>query len=87
MGPDPEAALAQEVAAATPDPAMIDYYGQLLPEPGQHVAVGDTVIFGFRAQAFFTRARHRAHRRRRPGRARGEGRLDRRRPPRRLALA
>ena len=56
VGSDPEAALAQEVAAATPDPAMIDYYGQLLPEPGQHVAVGDTVIFGFRAQAFFTRA-------------------------------
>ncbi|MDE0390789.1 MAG: hypothetical protein OXI57_01815 [Rhodospirillales bacterium] len=57
MGADAEAALAQEVAAATPDPAMIDYYGQLLPEPGQRVAVGDTVIFGFRAQAFFTRAR------------------------------
>ena len=56
VGPDPEAALAQEVAAVTPDPAMIDYYGQLLPEPSQHVAVGDTVIFGFRAQAFFTRA-------------------------------
>ena len=56
MGPDPEAALAQEVAAATPDPAMIDYYGQLLPESGQHVAIGDTVIFGFRAQAFFARA-------------------------------
>ena len=55
-GPDPEAALAQEVDAATPDPAMIDYYGQLLPEPDQHIAVGDTVIFGFRAQAFFTRA-------------------------------
>ena len=56
VGPDPEAALAQEVSAATPDPAMIDYYGQLLPEPEQRVAVGDTVIFGFRAQAFFTRA-------------------------------
>ncbi len=56
VGSDPEAALAQEVAAATPDPKMIDYYGQLLPEPGQRVAVGDTVIFGFRAQAFFTRA-------------------------------
>ena len=56
VGPDPEAALAQEVDAATPDPAMIDYYGQLLPEPRQRVAVGDTVIFGFRAQAFFTRA-------------------------------
>ena len=56
VGVDPAAALAQEVDAATPDPAMIDYYGQLLPEPHQHVAVGDTVIFGFRAQAFFTRA-------------------------------
>ena len=56
VGRDPEAALAQEVDAVTPDPAMIDYYGQLLPESGQHVAVGDTVIFGFRAQAFFTRA-------------------------------
>ena len=56
MGPDPEAALAQEVDVATPDPAMIDYYGQLLPEPHQRVAVGDTVIFGFRAQAFFARA-------------------------------
>ena len=56
VGPDPEAALAQEVDAATPDPAMIDYYGQLLPEPHKRVAVGDTVIFGFRAQAFFTRA-------------------------------
>ena len=85
VGPDPEAALAQEVAAATPDPAMIDYYGQLLPESGQHVAVGDTVIFGFRAQAFFTRAPIRAHRRRRKRHARGQGRLDKRRPPRRLA--
>ena len=56
VGPDPEAALAQEVDARTPDPAMIDYYGQLMPEPHQRVAVGDTVIFGFRAQAFFTRA-------------------------------
>ena len=56
VGADAEAALAQEVAAATPDPKMIDYYGQLLPEPDQRVAVGDTVIFGFRAQAFFTRA-------------------------------
>ena len=56
VGPDPEAALAQEVDAATPDPAMIDYYGQLLPERHQRAQVGDTVIFGFRAQAFFTRA-------------------------------
>ena len=51
-----EAALAQEVAATVPDPAMIDYYGQLHPEPHHRAAVGDTVIFGFRAQAFFARA-------------------------------
>ena len=51
-----EAALAQEVAAAVPDPAMIDYYGQLHPEPHHRAAVGGTVIFGFRAQAFFARA-------------------------------
>ena len=56
VGPDPEAAFAREVDAGTPDPAMIDYYGQLMPEPHHRVAVGDTVIFGFRAQAFFTRA-------------------------------
>ena len=55
-GSEPEAALAQEIAAVVPDPAMIDYYGQLLPESHHRVAVGDTVIFGFRAQAFFTRA-------------------------------
>ena len=55
-GPDPQAVLEQEVDAAFPDPAMIDYYGQLQPEAHQRLAVGDTVIFGFRAQAFFTRA-------------------------------
>ena len=55
-GPDPEAALAQEIDAAIPDPAMIDYYGQLHPEAHHRLAVGDTVIFGFRAQAFFARA-------------------------------
>ena len=56
VGRDPEAALAQEIEASIPEPAMIDYYGQLHPESGHHVAVGDTVIFGFRAQAFVTRA-------------------------------
>ena len=56
VGPDPEAALAQEVDAAIPEPAMIDYYGQLLPEPHHPIGIGDTVIFGFRAQAFVTRA-------------------------------
>ena len=64
---------------------MIDYYGQLLPEPHQRLAVGDTVIFGFRAQAFFTRAVIVPDRRRGQRTARGEGSLDKRRPPRLLA--
>jgi hypothetical protein len=35
---------------------MIDYYGQLHPGGADQLEVGDTVIFGFRAQAFVTRA-------------------------------
>ena len=35
---------------------MIDYYGQLLPEARSRAEVGDSVIFGFRIQAFVTRA-------------------------------
>ena len=56
VGRDPEAALAREIEASIPEPAMIDYYGQLRLESGHHVAVGDTVIFGFRARTFVTRA-------------------------------
>jgi predicted amino acid racemase len=43
------------VAAELPPPSAIDYYGQLDASEGT-IATGDTVIFGFRAQAFFTRA-------------------------------
>ncbi len=39
-----------------PDPAGIDYYARLHPPPGRQVNEGDTVICGFRAQAFVTRA-------------------------------
>jgi len=35
---------------------MIDYYGQLHPGAEHTIEVGDSVIFGFRAQAFVTRA-------------------------------
>ncbi len=56
VGRDPEAALAQPVRARLPDPAAIDYYGQLEPDSDSRVAVGDTVVFGFRGQAFVTRA-------------------------------
>ncbi len=43
------------VAASVPAPSLIDYYAQLFPEDDR-VTEGDTVVFGFRAQAFVTRA-------------------------------
>ena len=39
-----------------PDPAAIDYYARLRPERRRPVAEGATVVFGFRVQAFVTRA-------------------------------
>lgn len=42
--------------AELPPPSMIDYYGMLTPPDGRRIAAGDTVIFGFRIQAFVTRA-------------------------------
>jgi predicted amino acid racemase len=42
--------------AQLPPAELIDYYGQLLPGERATPAVGDTVIFGFRIQAFVTRA-------------------------------
>lgn len=39
-----------------PPPAAIDYYGLITPPSGRKINVGDTVIFGFRIQAFVTRA-------------------------------
>ncbi|MCW2746430.1 MAG: amino-acid racemase [Mycobacterium sp.] len=42
--------------ATLPPPSAIDYYGQLDLSDGTPVAVGDTVVFGFRAQVFVTRA-------------------------------
>jgi predicted amino acid racemase len=52
VGSDPDTALATRVVATLPPPEAIDYYGQL---HGHDVRVGDTVVFGFRAQAFFRR--------------------------------
>jgi predicted amino acid racemase len=52
VGSDPDAALATRVEAMLPPPEAIDYYGQL---HGNDMRVGDTVVFGFRAQAFFRR--------------------------------
>lgn len=56
VGPDPEAALRNRVAASLPPPEAIDYYGILDVPEGRPVATGDTVIFGFRIQAFVTRS-------------------------------
>ena len=42
--------------ATLPPPAAIDYYGQLDLTDAPPVEVGDTVVFGFRAQVFVTRA-------------------------------
>jgi predicted amino acid racemase len=39
-----------------PPPAAIDYYGLVTPPSGKKISVGDTAIFGFRIQAFVTRA-------------------------------
>lgn len=51
-GSDPDEVLQTSVDAFLPSPDSIDYYGQLASER----RTGDTVIFGFRAQAFVTRA-------------------------------
>ncbi|HEY5104854.1 MAG TPA: alanine racemase [Acidimicrobiales bacterium] len=39
-----------------PSPSAIDYYGLITPPPSKKISVGDTAIFGFRIQAFVTRA-------------------------------
>jgi len=56
VGADADVILKDTVRAHLPPPSDIDYYGILEPEAGRTVRCGDTVIFGFRAQAFFTRA-------------------------------
>ena len=53
---DPSEASTKPVPVDMPDPAAIDYYAKLRPEPGRTVNEGDTVVFGFRIQAFVTRA-------------------------------
>lgn len=50
-----DAADMVEVDATLPPATAIDYYGQLDPD-GHRLAAGDTVVFGFRIQAFVTRA-------------------------------
>ncbi|MDE0139088.1 MAG: alanine racemase [bacterium] len=52
----PEDASTEPVPLDMPDPAGIDYYARLHPPASRKVEEGDTVICGFRVQAFVTRA-------------------------------
>ena len=54
VGSCPADALARTIPCEIPSPAAIDYYGILAQE--QQVKEGDSVVLGFRAQAFVTRA-------------------------------
>ena len=56
VGRVPEQALADRVDATLPPPEAIDYYGLLDLPVGRTVEEGDSVVFGFRIQAFVTRA-------------------------------
>ncbi|WP_419926612.1 alanine racemase [Candidatus Poriferisocius sp.] len=53
---DPGEAATKPIPVDMPDPAAIDYYAKLNPESDRTVSEGDTVVFGFRIQAFVTRA-------------------------------
>lgn len=56
VGDTAEKAFNQKISCDIPDPSAIDYYGILNPKDGQIIKQGDSVIFGFRAQTFVTRA-------------------------------
>ena len=53
---DPSEASSEPVPVDMPNPAGIDYYARLQPSGRRTVAEGATVVFGFRVQAFVTRA-------------------------------
>ena len=52
----PEDASAEPVRIDMPNPGGIDYYARLHPPEARTLEEGDTVICGFRVQAFVTRA-------------------------------
>lgn len=53
---DPSEISTPPVAVDMPSPAAIDYYAKLSPADQRVFTEGSTVIFGFRVQAFVTRA-------------------------------
>ena len=53
---DPSEVETQPVPVDMPSSAAIDYYAKLLPEDRRTFREGASVIFGFRVQAFVTRA-------------------------------
>lgn len=55
VGSDAEIALNQKVICDIPDSSSIDYYGMLQSGKKQKIKPGDSVVFGFRIQAFVTR--------------------------------
>lgn len=50
-----ESGATRVLDATLPPPSAIDYYGQLDVTGESDIAVGDSVVFGFRIQAFVTR--------------------------------
>lgn len=56
VGKDGQEAMRNAISVKIPPANAIDYYGILQPERAGQARVGDTVIFGFRIQAFVTRA-------------------------------
>ena len=53
---EPTASAKALKAVEIPSPAAIDYYGMIRNEGEPKARVGDSVVFGFRPQAFVTRA-------------------------------
>jgi predicted amino acid racemase len=56
VGPEPTVEAEALRSVEIPPPSAIDYYGMIDASGAAALATGDTVVFGFRGQAFVTRA-------------------------------
>ena len=56
VGTSSETILDDRVKAELPDPKWIEYYGWLYPGLDRKVKTGDTVVYFFRPQTFYTRS-------------------------------